>query len=284
MDRVRPTTLLPLELRRRIARRLDELGPVSRQRTLSWLGRRLASGFYRKRPVPLRVIRALARLAGGSDPIRPKYERNESGGSLKNTFLASRLAKESFGGMRMTASALNFVEEEIRRREPKRILELGSGVSTACMARYMLELHGSNGPYVCSVDQDKDHVLLTRALLEKLGLDGVARVEWAPLVEQAIEEEIVASYELEGSEAGDMLQGLNADMLLIDGPAGEPFVRRPTLWAARPFLSSQATFLLDDALREFELQIAEEWAAKDGVQIEGIILAGQGLLLGTIKT
>ena len=57
------------------------------------------------------------------------------GTALANPYLSERLADRRFGDWTISAQAMNFLEREIRARAPTRVLEFGSGLSTACLAR-----------------------------------------------------------------------------------------------------------------------------------------------------
>ena len=59
------------------------------------------------------------------------------GTALANPYLSERLADRRFGDWTISVQAMNFLEREIRARPPTRVLEFGSGLSTACLARYL---------------------------------------------------------------------------------------------------------------------------------------------------
>jgi len=93
---------------------------------------------------------------------------------------------------------MNLMEHDIRRRPPSRVLEFGSGLSTACLARYMAE----NGPAaplpaIVSVEEDSAFCKTSRPLdaaleegrrwseLPRVDILGVALVGHGVLVGEA---------------------------------------------------------------------------------------------------
>ena len=74
-----------------------------------------------------------------------------------------------------------------------------------------------------------------------------------------------------------------ADLLVIDGPAGPPGVRFGTLPLARGCASEGATFVMDDALRDGELDVARRWDAMPYLRVRGLQLIEKGLLTGTVN-
>lgn len=122
---------------------------------------------------------------------------------------------------------MNLLEQEIRASAPRRVREFGSGLSTACLARYMAEnAPGSRRPVVVSVEENADFCAEARALVAELGLDEVAAINHAPLVRKDVAGRTVNAYDL----PADLLAEFEeepADLVFIDGPgmAGGRFSR-----------------------------------------------------------
>ena len=152
------------------------------------------------------------------------------GTALANPYLSGRLADRSFGDWAISAQAMNLLEEEIRARPARRVLEFGSGLSTACLARYMTEnAPGSPRPAVVSVEENADFCAQARTLLAGLGLGEVASIHHAPLVGKDVAGRSVNAYDLP-AEALAELEAEPADLVFIDGPG-----RRAAASRAGPF-------------------------------------------------
>jgi hypothetical protein len=201
---------------------------------------------------------------------------------LTNPWLSKRLADRRFGDWTISAQAMNVLESEIRARPPRRILEFGSGLSTACLARYMSEnAPAAPRPTVVSVEEGADFCAKSRALVSELGLDELTSVHHAPLVPKEIAGRSVNAYDLP-QEALAELQAEPADLVFIDGPGktGGPFARWAVLFTVIPLLPDGFRFYLDDALQDSALESGRLWDELPGVRIAGVALVGHGLLVG----
>jgi predicted O-methyltransferase YrrM len=228
------------------------------------------------------VLLRVRRFGGRTNMLNfPTASVVRKGDALANPFLADRFAERVFGDWTISAQAMNMLETEIGRRPPRRLLEFGSGLSTACLARYMLEHRQEEGPLVISVEEDAGFCAESRAILDELGLAGAARVHHVPLVRRTIEERSVSTYELP-AELSDEVRKEQPDLVFIDGPgmsAGR-FARWAVLHLVLPLLPGGFRFYLDDALSDASLEYARLWAELPGVRVEGIALVGHGLLVG----
>jgi predicted O-methyltransferase YrrM len=237
---------------------------------------------YADRPVPLGTVRALWRLLGRPDALAlggrttPEPER-----LLRNPFLARRLANVRLGAWSLDVHTLDFLEGEIQSRRPLGVLEFGSGTSTACLCRYMQELHGnSNQVYVTSLEQDLGVAKSTQELLKALGLDINVRIVHSALREQTIEGKDTICYDIPGELLGTLFSEWRPDFVVIDGPAAKPGQRFGTLPLIESVLRPGAWFCLDDALRKGELDVGQLWARRPCLRVNGIHLLGKGLLVG----
>jgi hypothetical protein len=94
----------------------------------------------RGKPVPLPTLIRLRRFGGRTNMLTFRTASVvRDGTALANPFLADRLGDRRFGDWTISAQAMNLLERDIRARPPHRVLEFGSGLSTACLARYMAE-------------------------------------------------------------------------------------------------------------------------------------------------
>ncbi len=227
-----------------------------------------------------RSVARLRRLSRREDALSQDLDTTHArSAGLQNAFLSQQLATHQLGGWALSAESLNFLETRIHAERPTVVLEFGSGISTACLARYMYELHGANRLFVVSIEQSPDHATRTLELLRVLGLDALACVVVCPIRDCVIEEYESACYEL-GDALRNALGTRRADFVVIDGPAGDAGCRFGTLPLIRHYVRSQTPFFLDDALRDGELQIAAMWNKLADIKVDDIHLVGKGLLTG----
>jgi predicted O-methyltransferase YrrM len=140
----------------------------------------------------------------------------------------------------------------IRTRQPRLVVELGSGTSTVWLG-YALEKIGAR---LISLDHDSDYAARTREMLDAHGLTGVAEVRVAPLSELTTDGRTYQWYDVE--QLAD-LRGI--DLLLIDGPpaATGPDARFPALHVLESRLAATATVVLDDVNRPDEQEAVRRW-------------------------
>lgn len=246
-------------------------------------GKWLLSVLYQEKLVPLNRLLLLRKLVRGEDALSPKvHTLRTTANALHNRFLADRLGDMEFGSWSLTTSTLNFFERQIHIHRPKVVLEFGSGISSACLARYMYEFYGNlNRVYVYSIDQEQYYAEKTVQLLEALQLDKYARVVHLPLRWQMIEEIETACYDLPFDFLRTVLNDTNPDFVIIDGPSSSDD-RFGTLPLVRPFIRHGARFFLDDALRDGELRVARLWSHLPYVRVYGMRPVEKGLLIGRI--
>jgi hypothetical protein len=79
------------------------------------------------------------------------------------------------------------------------------------------------------------------------------------------------------------LDGCRPDFIVIDGPKAESEARLTTLPQVMPSLHPGASFFLDDALRDGEINIAKYWSKLPHVHVIGIALVGKGFLVGRVE-
>jgi hypothetical protein len=140
----------------------------------------------RGKPVPLPTLIRLRRFGGRTNMLTFRTAGVDSDGTaLTNPFLANRLGDRGFGDWTISAQAVNLLERDIRARPPHRVLEFGSGLSTACLARYMAEnAPDARQPSVISLEQDADFCAETRKVVAELHLDELVAIHHAPLVQK----------------------------------------------------------------------------------------------------
>jgi predicted O-methyltransferase YrrM len=134
-----------------------------------------------------------------------------------------------------------------RTTSPKKILDLGSGMSTLVLAK------SAPQATVISIDNSAEYALKTRQMLASHGITNVD-VRVAPLAPHSSG---VEWYDL--SQFGDISA---IDILFIDGPPGSKNdrARHPALAECLSKLSPRAIVVIDDAGRDGERNLAEEFA------------------------
>ncbi|QLL23800.1 methyltransferase domain-containing protein [Actinobacteria bacterium IMCC25003] len=131
--------------------------------------------------------------------------------------------------------------------KPSRILDLGSGMSTLVLAK------SAPQATVISIDNSPEYAEKTQKLLASHGISNV-EIRVAPLTPHSSG---VDWYEL--SQLHDVS---NIDLLFIDGPPGSknPKARYPAIAECIAKLSPRAVIVIDDAGRDGERDMAQEFA------------------------
>ena len=207
------------------------------------------------------------------------------GTALANPYLSERLSDRIFGDWTISAQAMNLMEREIRERPPRRVLEFGSGLSTACLARYMTEYApDSPRPAVVSVEEGADFCAEARALIAGLGLDEIASIHHAPLVRKDVAGRSVNAYDLPAGILTE-LDAKPADLVFIDGPGGR---RAAAFRAGRsshraapaprrlPLLSRRRALGLRSRIRTTLGRAPRR-------DVAGVALVGHGVLVGEFR-
>lgn len=147
----------------------------------------------------------------------------------------------------------NLIVGTIRERKPRRVLELGSGISTI-VAAYALKEVGVGE--LISLDHDRDFAGITDSNLRKHGLSEFARVVHAPLCQVVLQGCAHQWYDIKS------LEGLrDIDLVIVDGPPGilQHLARYPALPLLWSHLRDDVVVLIDDARRADERKMTELW-------------------------
>ena len=151
---------------------------------------------------------------------------------------------------------------ELQAMKPKSICELGSGLSTLIIASFIKEQN-----YECifySIDENLEYLEKTKETLIQQGLESYVKLIHAPLKIQTMINSDSTWYDIKALET--LFNPQSLDYLLIDGPAQANSlfkkIRYPSLPFFKPFLKNSAIVLLDDADREDEIKILNEWKVK----------------------
>lgn len=240
---------------------------------------------YSRGPAPLTKCVDLQRRAAAffSDPgvamLNPNPNRMTSDASaLVDTELAQDLRDYPLAGFVPPAETLNWLIAFLRRHRPRRVLEFGSGISTYCMATVLGRMHGLQNFRLLSLDQDVEYAERTRSLIRSSPSRHACRIVHTPLCRASVAGRVTSFYNLRAIP--DALEWVGkSEFVFIDGPFSDGPCRYGTLPMVRPHLARNAHFVMDDAFREKELFAGCLWE-KEGFQIDGVVMVGEGLLVG----
>ena len=164
----------------------------------------------------------------------------------------------------MTPAGLHAVCAEVARREPRVVVECGSGFSTVEIARALRRLGGR----LVSLEHDAGWAARVQNGLAEAGLADAGHVVLAALEPHPLT--------LDGSYwyAEKVLRSLpsSIDLLLVDGPPActrqIELSRYPALPALADCLSPSAAVILDDIHRPGELEVVERWEREYAFRFE----------------
>lgn len=236
----------------------------------------LIARLTRGKTLPLSMWLSLRRFGRHADSLAP-VNKPTLGSALADPALAFALAEVELGTWSLGSASIDVLARAVDAERPAAILEFGSGVSTVCLAHFASQLDPA--PKIVSIEQDAVEVARTTHLLDRLPKVGSVHIIHAPLVDRIVAGRSVESYSLPIEELELVLGGTAVDLLLIDGPAAGDGARYGTLPLVMPYLAPRALVLLDDALRDGELEAAREWERRGFVSVEGVMALDHGLLV-----
>jgi predicted O-methyltransferase YrrM len=154
------------------------------------------------------------------------------------------------------AASVDFLAEVVRlieTRRPALVVELGSGLSTIVIALKLAELGSGR---LVSIDHDATFAADTARRLEAHGVRELVDIRIAPLATDPDFAPETPWYST--AHISDLSE---IDLLVIDGPPMpvHPLVRRPALVFFRHRMNPHACIILDDAARDGERSIIEDW-------------------------
>lgn len=231
--------------------------------------------------VPPGVVRGMNRVIPRGLVTAP---RPEVANAISDDFLRERLAGRELGTWTLSGTGIDLLEQRLRETRPLLALEFGSGVSTLCLAHLMRKAQPDLvAPWVISIEQDGDHVVQTRQMLDEAGLAGAAHVFHAPLVKEQSFGATRSAYDLPHDAIEQSVASRTVGFVLVDGPAAEDAARVTTLPAVARYLAEGTPVFLDDALREGELAAARYWSRAGLIEHARYVLAESGFMLATAR-
>jgi len=156
----------------------------------------------------------------------------------------------------MRFANLHAILDMLDRVRPQTIVELGSGISTVCVASW---LKSQGKGTILSFDHDNAWGELTMRCLRESGLDAFAKIVIAPL-----KPDRSLGYDVEWYDVDPHIAEISdVDVVIVDGPPAYSFEKRisrlPALDKLHKRLSPAAVIVLDDALRSGEGSVVDIW-------------------------
>lgn len=226
--------------------------------------------------IPLEAAIAERRAVGAPDGL---LRQGPSGAEPSDPEIAELIASLPLGGWAADAETIDRLIELVRVERPKAIVEFGSGTSTVVFA-WLLAKSQKDGVRIVSFEQDPAWAERTRAALVERGLERTAAVVQVPVGARPGQPPGYVMSE----EADGLLRRLEPGLILVDGPPVSSGASRVgTLDLVAPYLRGDATVVLDDALRDAELCVAEAWTLRDDFVLHGIRPTPKGLLEATLR-
>lgn len=261
----------------------------SRGKTGAVWGKNVLYKIWREKSVPLPVIFLLSRLVAESSHVNGLFVKDDfktkRGMEIENLKLSQMLMHQVLGDWRLDVETINYLEKDIKKIRPRTVLECGSGISTICLAQFLIETQGK-APLirVYSVEQDEKYAKQSQRLVTEQGLEKYVKIICVPLTNRIVEGVNCYTYNPEILDKN--LNGVEVDYCIIDGPSVVEFDGRfATLPMLKKYISKpHARFVLDDALRAKELLIAKKWKQLPYINIQGIALTRKGLLTGFFRS
>ncbi|KRF42708.1 hypothetical protein ASG96_22350 [Terrabacter sp. Soil810] len=185
-----------------------------------------------------------------------------------------------WGSGAMRPAGLVTVCNDIVLNERRRIVELGSGISTVLLARLMTQRPPHGGFLMASVEHDPLWARWVRAQLDREGVGADVTIVQAPLLPHPRAESGMSWYD-EAALAQGLGEALGTDpidLLLVDGPpahaAGHGLSRYPALPVLESRLTPGATVVLDDVERPGEQEVLRRWEQETGLAFDRSLESG----------
>ena len=192
--------------------------------------------------------------------------------------LANFLRDDLVTGWTLDGETITFLWNLLLQEQPKVIIECGAGLSTLVIARG-LETYGfasSNSRSLVSLEQNLWVKKAVQTRRQACGLEEHVNVMHSPVSERG-------EYQLDTDMLRAHLGSQKADWIVIDGPSGPDGCRASTLPLLAPFCHPGTRWFLDDAYRDGELQVLNDWKELRGIVVDGIAPIGKGLGMGIVN-
>ena len=197
----------------------------------------------------------LATARGLQRALEEERSHQQALGELRSV-LPLRLPLPQMTGWAATPRLGVEIVAQVLTRQPKVVMELGSGSSTLLTA-YALEKAGHGGRLI-SIDHDAHFADQTRSALRDHGVDAYVELRKAPLIVQEI-----AGMRRRWYDVSAVADVQDIDLLVIDGPPEQSEVnaRAAAFSVLGDKLSPGAVIIVDDAGRPSEKQAVDTFVA-----------------------
>jgi predicted O-methyltransferase YrrM len=178
----------------------------------------------------------------------------------------------------ITPESLTQIQQLITTLGARKVLELGSGLSTLLIANSFRKIGEGS---VLSFDDDARWAAQTIDTLVREKVDIFAEVRVAALKDVTYGGRTAPWYDLSKLDPQARF-----DLVIVDGPPawkGDSLARLPALYALRDHLSEKGVLILDDAGRPGEREIARKWQQDfPGLYFKSVNI-GRGLFVVSVQ-
>lgn len=192
-----------------------------------------------------------------------------------------------WGSGAMRPAGLVLVCNDIVLNGRRRVVELGSGISTVLLARLLTQRAPDGGWRLAAVEHDDRWGSWVAGQLDREGIGADVVVIDAPLVPHPDVDGGPEWYDQTAVAAGldTALQGELIDLLVVDGPpaygTGKGMARHLALPVLHERLASGATVVLDDVERPGEQDVLRRWEDEFGLVFDRRAV-GTGVAIASI--
>jgi len=229
-----------------------------------WLHCRSILRCFSHSPDPLSLAATPAQTIDASLPVKD---------------LSDFLRDDLITGWTLDGETITFLWNLLQQEQPRVIIECGSGLSTLVFARGF-ETYGFGSSNSCSLVSLEQNLWVKKAVETRLQACGL---EHHVSVMHSRVSRARGEYQLDPNTLRAHLGSEKADWVVIDGPAGPDGCRASTLPLLAQFCRPGARWFLDDAYRDGELEVLNNWRGLTGVRVEGIYPIGKGLGVGVVS-
>jgi glycosyltransferase involved in cell wall biosynthesis len=152
-----------------------------------------------------------------------------------------------------------WIHNFLLKTKPKKIIELGSGVSTLVIAS-TLKSKNIKSRYM-SFEHDSEYYVKTKKDIQDSGLEEYVDLIYSPLEDIDIEGKKYKFYSFPYNILDKEIGENELDVLLVDGPPASTnhWARFPALKCLKKYLSKNTITILDESSRVEEKEILKEW-------------------------
>ncbi len=173
----------------------------------------------------------------------------------------------------LSPGAVATILNDIVLNRRRRIVELGSGISTLWIARLLKQQMG----HVWSIEQDANWMGVVEAMLKREDLLDQVTMIHTPLAPSPLSLTQGLWYQADILQSS--LAGIEIDLLVVDGPENEgadPLIRYPAVPFFKDYMAEACAIVLDDARRKGEKRIIAQWQSEVGISftLRGSIALG----------